>query len=208
MQKPKNFWDSFEGRYQMGEQKHRMYLLNLLKDKGVKTLLDDGCGTAPIYEIIKDHPDLGFEYKGTDYSEGMIEICKREFPEGNFEVQDARKLTEKDNSWDCVLLMHALDHLDDYQSAISEAARVASKYVCIVLWRGFIAEGTNLNDRNMMNKNEGEEPWEDTHLQEYSRDTLQTEFKKNKLKVVHTATGETINSDASKYNFLFLLKKL
>lgn len=202
-----NFWDSFEGFYQMGEQKHRMYLLNLLKDKGVKTLLDDGCGTAPIYEIIKNHPEFDFKYKGTDYSSAMIAICKDNFPEGDFEVEDARKLTEKDNSWDCVLLLHCLDHLDDYAAAIKEATRVSSKYVCIVLWRGFVNDGTRLNDRNMMHKEPGEEPWKDTYLQEYSKEALETEFEKNGLAIEEIAEGEVLNSDASHYNFLYLLRK-
>ena len=215
----KTYWDTFGPTpYQMGEQKHRVYMLDLLRDKGVKTLLDVGCGTAPIYELIENTGETegeelvmnyrwDFLYKGTDYSLAMVEICKREFPVGNFEVQDARKLTEPDNSWDCVLLMHSLDHLDDYQAAIREAARVAKKYVCIILWRGFVNEGTNLNNKNMYGKKEGEEPWQDTHLQEYSKQVLEDEFKKNNLIIEHTAEGETINSESSKYNFLYLLKK-
>lgn len=206
-----NFWDSFEGRYQMGEQKHRSYMLDLLKAKGVKTLLDDGCGTAPIYELITTAEDGRWDnitkYKGTDYSPAMVAICKEEFPHGEFEVQDARKLTEPDNSWDCVLLMHALDHLDDYTAAIAEAARVSNKYVCIILWRGFVNEGTNLNDRNTMGKEPGEEPWKDTYLHEYSKESLDEAFKKAGLVVEEIAEGEALNSDASHYNFLYLLRK-
>lgn len=202
----RSFWDSFESPYQMGPQKHRTYMLDLLAEYGVESLLDVGAGTGPVYELIvqRHQPII---YKGTDYSPAMIEIAKELFPEGNWEVEDARDLDEIDNTWDCVLLMHALDHLDNYQAAIAEAARVAKRYVCIILWRPFTAEGTNLNDRNMMNKKDGEEPWEDTHLQEYSKEALETEFQKNLLKIVHIAEGEAINSDASHYNFLYLLEK-
>lgn len=201
----KSYWDTFDGSYQMGAQKHRLYLLDLLSKKGVMSLFDVGCGTGPVYELIRDRGYI-FDYKGTDYSPAMIEVCKQSFPEGNFEVEDARKLTEADNSWDCVLLLHSLDHLNDYQAAISEAARVAKKYVCIVLWRSFVDEGTRLNDRNMYGKQEGEDPWEDTYLQEYSKDALETEFAKNNLVIDHIAEGESIN-DPGKYNFLYLLKK-
>lgn len=203
--KPKTYWESkdFESPYQMGPQKHRVYLMDLLKESGVTSLLDVGCGTGPIYEMNKDY---NFEYKGTDYSRTMIATCKKLFPEGNFEVQDARKMDEKDNSWDAVLLMHCLDHLDRYEDAIKEAARVAKKYVCIVLWRGFVNEGTRLNPRNTYGKQEGEDPWEDTYLQDYSREVLEEAFKKNNLKVVHTAEGEDLNGDYSHYNFLFLLE--
>lgn len=206
MDNPRTFWDTFTTAYQMGEQKHRMYLLNLLNYHHVKTLLDVGCGTGPIYEIIKNH-QMPLEYKGVDYSPAMIEVAKGMFPEADFAVEDARKLTEESESWDCVLLLHSLDHIDDYKAVIGEAARVSRKYVCIVLWRSFVAEGTNLNDRNMMGKKEGEAPWEDTHLHEYSRQVLEEEFVKNKLRIIHVAEGEAINSDHSKYNFLYLLSK-
>lgn len=204
----RTFWDSFDSPYQMGEQKHRVYLLDLLGKYGATSILDNGCGTAPIYEMIKNNPEKwNFDYKGTDYSFAMINIAKEQFPEGNFEVQDARKLREKDSSWDCVLLLHCLDHLDDYEAAIKEAYRVAKRYVCIVLWRGFVNDGTQLNDRNMMNKEEGDKPWEDTFLQEYSPQSLLKSFNDANLHIVEIATGDILNSEASKHNWLVLLKK-
>lgn len=205
MPKARTFWDTFQGLYQHGPQKHRLYLLELLEKKAVESILDVGCGTGPIWELIRD---LGynFEYKGIDYSWAMIDVAKKHFPETQWEVQDARALFEPDSSWDCVLLLHCLDHLDDYKAAIAEAARVTRKYVCIVLWRSFVDEGTRLNDRNMYGKAEDEEPWEDTYLQEYSKEALEKEFAKNSLKIEEIAEGEKIN-DPGKWNFLYLLRK-
>lgn len=205
MPKQKTYWDTFETPYQMGHQKHRDYMLDVLRNKGVESLLDVGCGTGPVYELLKEANDP-MQYKGTDYSYAMIEVAKSHFPEADFEVQDARKLDEEDNSWDCVLLLHSLDHLNDYQAAIKEAARVSKRYVCIVLWRSFVDEGTRLNDRNMYGKQEHEDPWEDTFLQEYSREALETEFEKNGLTIEQIAEGDTLN-DEGKYNFLYLLRK-
>lgn len=199
----------------MGLQKHREYMLDLLKEKGVASLLDVGGGTMPIFQLITETMKDGEgrwdnikKYKGTDYSFAMVDVAKEMYPFGDFEVQDARALKEEDNSWDCVLLMHALDHLDDYEAAIKEAARVSRKYVCIILWRGFVGEGTRLNDRNTMGKEEGEAPWEDTYLHEYSRQSLDEAFEKARLTVDHIAEGEEINSDSSKYNWLALLRKV
>ena len=206
----KTYWDTFEGKYQHGEQKHRLYLLDWLKRLGIKSLLDVGCGTGPIYELLisakEGRWDNIIRYKGTDYSQAMIEIAEGEFPNGDFEVQDARKMTEPSNNYDCVLLMHVLDHLDDYRAAIKEAARVSNKFVMIVLWRSFVNEGTNLNDRNMYGKEEGDEPWEDTHLQEYSKAALDEAFKEANLRVIETIEGEQVN-DLGRYNFIYLLSK-
>ncbi len=212
----RTYWDTFETPYQHGAQQHRLYLLNLLKEKGVESLLDVGCGTGVIFDLIVNQDEGRWDnikkYKGVDYSPAMVGIAKEQFPHAEWEVQDARKLKEEDNSWDCVLLMHALDHLDDYKSAIKEATRVAKKYILIVLWRGFVAEGTNLNSRNDMGKKKDangvllEEPWEDTYLQEYSQFALEDCFRVNDLTVELTAEGETLKSDYSKYNFLYLLR--
>src|SRR3990167_11565294 len=142
----KHYWEDkgFEQPYQHGRQPHRLYMLDLLHKKGVESLLDVGCGTGPIYEILKEDNDPMI-YKGVDYSRQMVETAQRLFPEANFEVQDMRYLEEANDSWNCVLLMHALDHTNDYKAAIKEATRVSKKYVCIVLWRSFVAEGTNMN---------------------------------------------------------------
>ena len=210
----RTYWEhsDFSTAYQMGPQKHRLYILDKLKELGVITLLDVGCGTGPIYDLIVNPPgeegrwDNIHKYKGTDYSWRMVETAKQLFPYGNFEVQDARQMKEADNSWDCVLLMHCLDHLDNYQAAIAEAVRVSRKYIAIILWRGFVNEGTNLNPKNMYGKKEGEDPWEDTFLQEYSREALIKEFDKHNLTDVDIAEGEEV-SDPGKYNFIWLLKK-
>lgn len=208
---PISYWESkdFESPYQMGEQPHRVYMLDLLQSYGVETLLDAGCGTGPIFDLIVNTDEKwDFKYKGTDYSRQMIETAKREFPYGKWEVQDAREMTEKDNSWDCVLLMHALDHIDDYKAVIKEATRVSKKYVCIILWRGFINEGTHLNNKNRMGKREGEPDWKDTYLQEYSRKALAEAYEEAGLKIVHEADGDEINGDYSHYNYLVLLEKI
>lgn len=207
MDKPKTFWDTFESPYQMGDQRHRLYVLDQLNDLGIKNILDVGCGTGPVYDIIQRH-EYPFFYMGVDYSPAMIEIAEREFPEAKWEVQDARDLKELTNSWNCVLLLHCLDHLNDYEAAIAEAARVSNKYVAIVLWRPFVTGSENrLNDRNMYGKQEGENPWEDTYLHEYSEERLQETFKKNNLKVIHVNNGAQVN-DPGKYNWVCILQKM
>ncbi len=180
-------------------------MLDRLKEKGVKSILDVGCGTGPLYEIIRNMK-YPFFYKGTDYSKHFIECAKTLFPDTHFEEEDMRSLTEKDHSWDCVVMLHSLDHVKEYDQVIKEAARVAQRYVCIVLWRAFAPE-VHINDRNMICKEPGDDPWEDTYLMQYSKEALETEFKKNGLIIDEVAEGEVLNSDHSKYNFMYLLRK-
>lgn len=202
MNKPRTYWDTFNGAYQMGRMTHRMFLLNKFIELGDKRFLDVGCGTGPLYEIIKDD-NLGLEYKGVDYSYAMIDVCRNLFPEGNFEVGDARDLQEEDNHWDAVVLMHSLDHLDDYQSAIKEACRVAKNHVFLILWRSLLEKGTHLNSINTMGR---DDPWEDTHLQEYSREVLVDEFSKNGFKVLEEVADDRVN-EPGRHNYLFIFGK-
>lgn len=196
----KTFWDYVAGTgglYQMGPSLYRTYILDRLIELDVHSILEEGCGTGPIYQLINDiekYKKWNFKYKGTDFASEMIKVAKKNFPKGNFETQDARKPTEKDDSWECVLLIDTLDHLDNYKEVIAEAARIATKYIVISLWRDFVSEGTNLNDRNMMNKEPGEKPWDDTHLQEYSQKSLIDEFMKHNLKIIEINTSSQVNS--------------
>ncbi len=198
------YWDNFKSLYQHGEQKHRMYLMQLLNELKIVSLLDVGCGTGPIGEIIIKHA-YPIKYKGIDYSSSMIKVAKDNFPTLEWETGDMRKLNEKDNSWECVLLMHSLDHTNDYKNAIAEATRVSSKYVCIVLWRSLLEDGSHLNSVNKMDRTD-DKSWDDTHLQEYSMQVLEKEFKKNKLNLETVINDSRINEDRV-YNTLFLLKK-
>ena len=217
MPEPKTYWDheDFSTAYQHGAQKHRLYILDKLEELGVHSLLDVGCGTGPIFDLIVNSEGEKWlnimAYKGTDYSWRMIDTAKKIFPNGEFEVQDARDMSEEDNSWDCVLIMHCLDHLDDYPAAIKEAVRVSKKYIAIILWNPFVQENV-LNNRNDYGKPKdeqgnllpGEEPWEDTHFQYYSKESLIKEFDKYGLIDVDIAE---VPDDYSKYNLIWVLKK-
>ena len=207
----KTYWDTFESSYQMGAQKHRLYILDKLSELEVTSLLDVGCGTGPIYGLLISEEyaprwDNIKHYRGSDYSPAMIGNAKECLPYGDFKVDDARALHEPDDSYDAVLLMHALDHLDDYAAAIKEAVRVSKKYIIICLWRSFVNEGTNRSDKNMYGKQEGEEPWKDTYLQEYSKDVLIAEFNKYRLEDVDFNSGEEVN-DPGRFNTVWILKK-
>ena len=104
------------------------------------SVFDVGCGSAVWYENHKAFMKKG-DYKGTDVTEEFITASKQDYPETQWEVQDACELKEKDNSWDVVLLIHVLEHTDGFEKPIKEALRVAKKRVIIVLWKDLILGG-------------------------------------------------------------------
>lgn len=218
-----DYWSTVvEGNklYQMGPQSHRIYLLDLLSGNihnfyeyaPIRSLLDVGCGTAPIYQLLQldaGKPDKRWsiieKYKGVDPSPTMIESCKFNFPDGDFAVEDARHLTEPDNSWDCLLYMHAFDYIYEYQQAIKEMHRVTRKYVCIVLWQR-LESGDSHRLNNSIN---GVEPvdWDMARLQHFSWPLLQEEFEQVGFKLLIKKDDEEINKEG-RHNTLLLFEKI
>jgi len=191
------FWEEFGesgGLYQMGPQKQRLEILSTLENYGISSILDVGCGTGPIYELIRDK-QLPYKYKGVDYSSSFIKTCEKEFPAGNWEVQDARKLKEKDNSWDAVVILHTLDHINEYEKALKEAKRVARDIVIVVLWRPFVeSDSTNINSKN--------QDYEDSHLVDFNKNDLDAAIYNAGLVVVN----EREVDNGGKYNYMYVME--
>lgn len=71
------------------------------------SVVECGCGTGkPIARTIAD---AGYQYTGTDLASGMVEICKKQVPEGSYEVVDMLKYEPK-NPFDGVVA--SLSHFE------------------------------------------------------------------------------------------------
>ncbi len=210
----KDYWSTVvEGgkTYHMGDTSYRVYALKLLAQKGVKSLLDIGCGTGPIYQMWMDAP-LGkylpiSEYKGVDPSPDMIKVCNEIFPDASFEVQNGTDLKELDNSWDGLLYMHSFDYMYDYKKAISEMYRVTKKYVCIVLWQPL--KNHPEAEHGLNNSKDGKEEvnWDTAHLQHFAWEQLVRDFEEVGFKVLLKKDDEEVNKERDG-NTVILLEKI
>jgi len=126
------YWE--HRKYHRGDNKSRERLYDYI-DPG-ESVLDVGCGSGWVYENFQNK-DIPIDYKGVDLTRNFIEGAKIDFPEAEWEVQNAEKLKEKDNSWDVVLLYHILELCPRWQKAVEEAIRVAKKRVIINFWHGW-----------------------------------------------------------------------
>ncbi len=87
-----------------------------------KTIVDVGCGggllAVPMIE-------RGAFVTGIDLSPASLETARRTSRgEGTYLTADARELPLDDKSADFVLLADVLDHIPDYEKALSEASRI------------------------------------------------------------------------------------
>jgi SAM-dependent methyltransferase len=94
-------------------------------------VLDIGCGPAWLWRAQSGRVTSGLRLTLVDASAGMIEEAKanladrtEQFGQLMFRTADAVALPYNDESFDSVLLLHVLYHMDDRRRALEEAFRV------------------------------------------------------------------------------------
>ncbi|WP_201864494.1 class I SAM-dependent methyltransferase [Microvirga soli] len=93
-----------------------------------KRILDIGVGSGRTTSHLLD---ISKNYIGIDYSPEMIKVCKERYPSVDFEVRDARSLSDiADDSFDLILFsFNGIDYVShsDRMLILAEIARVLSK---------------------------------------------------------------------------------
>lgn len=95
-----------------------------------KTILDVGCGEGFTLNRFRKS-DIGKDLMGVDTSETAIELGRKQFPHLNLKKGSAYKLPFKDNTFDLVLCLEVLEHLENPEKALIELTRVSKKY-CVI----------------------------------------------------------------------------
>jgi len=93
-----------------------------------KSVLDVGCGIGP---YVRRLTEAGVDVIGIDTNEQAIRDGKRLGRE--LRVMSAYDLEFEDDSFDSVILVETLEHLDDYERALHEAARVARDTIVVTV---------------------------------------------------------------------------
>lgn len=99
-------------------------ILEEIRKKRFETLLDAGCGTAPMISLLsEEYPDA--HYTGLDLTPEMIKQAKaKKLKNAEFVVGDCEKMPFADNSFDIVINSESCHHYPDPQAFFNEVARV------------------------------------------------------------------------------------
>jgi len=99
-------------------------------------VLDLGCASGRFLEILEDKK---VDYFGIDISEKLIEIAKKKYPKGNFQVADALNLPFPNNFFDKIFSIAVLHHIPSGEfrlQFLKETKRVLKKegLLIITVW--------------------------------------------------------------------------
>jgi ubiquinone/menaquinone biosynthesis C-methylase UbiE len=132
-QQEQSGWDSKAKHYDShaGEitRKAVQLLLTAAEVKTGTRLLDVACGPGYIAGYAAQ---LGAIATGVDFASGMIAEAKRNFPNAEFQENDAEALVFEDNTFDVVISAFGLLHIADPDKAIAEAFRVLRPGGCYI----------------------------------------------------------------------------
>jgi ubiquinone/menaquinone biosynthesis C-methylase UbiE len=120
----KRYTEYSPGGYAFRVRKQRLF--ELLEGEG-RQVLDVGCGPGV---LVPDMLSRGFEFWGVDAAPNMIEECYKSFGDvvqAHFSLGNAVEIEFPPESFDVVICSGVIDHIRDYERAISEMLRVVRK---------------------------------------------------------------------------------
>lgn len=89
------------------------------------TLLDAGCGTGFMFELLPDWAKA--RYRGIDYTADMVEFCRKRFPGGDFRLADI--LVDELPRANVVATQNVVQHITLWQIAVLRLVKVAGDAV-------------------------------------------------------------------------------
>lgn len=158
------------------------------------TLLDAACASGYYSEVFESCLKRKIKYSGSDYSQSMIELAKTTYPKLSFYTEDLTELSFGSDEFETVLVSGVLEHIPNFEAAISESCRVASKYV--ILHRCLVSgTDSNIYTTGFLYNIK-------TPRIYYSSKVLEREFQKNKFRLVKSVKSAVYQGLISRVKLL------
>jgi len=111
----------------------RQTALRLLR--GLSSVLDVGCGTGVMFELIRNHR-LELDYLGIDVTGTFLRVARKLYPKDRhrFRRMSLYDLAKFRRKFDAVLCRHVLEHLPDYAPAVQSLYSRARKKLILVFY--------------------------------------------------------------------------
>ena len=111
----------------ISSNKYKQMSIKEFTNKKFNDVLDCGCGTGPMIEILcEKYPDK--LYTGLDLTPEMIKKAKeKNLPNTNFVVGDCEKIPYENESFDVIICTNSFHHYPNPQDFFDNAYRVLRK---------------------------------------------------------------------------------
>jgi ubiquinone/menaquinone biosynthesis C-methylase UbiE len=96
----------------------------------IRSIIEIGCGagesTKKILKMV-----CNVKYEATEYDLRYIDALNNKNLPFKISQENVYGLNKEENSYDCVIMLEVLEHLENYELALKEIFRVSRKYVII-----------------------------------------------------------------------------
>lgn len=127
-----DIWKSWKDMQQFAPAPRyiRRMVMKELRRLEFRSVFDVGCGEGALLRMIKEaYPQV--ELAGSDLSETALASCRNQFPNGKIFRLDIEKDDVATFSYDLVISVQVLEHLNDDIMALKKLAAMSRKYVLI-----------------------------------------------------------------------------
>lgn len=147
-------------------------LLVMVRKSGAENILDVGSGEG-LVDFFITRNERNIELYGGDYDLEVLHLSQAINPVSSYIGLDAGSLPFASESFDLVMMNEVLEHLEDYDATVSEAARVSKKYAIFSVPEWPFYQAANfLILKNL--KTWGEHP---DHVAQFTRKSLKDKLK-------------------------------
>ncbi len=174
-------------------QKEIDVLVNNLEN-GSK-ILDVGTAIGDYPKYLTEKCNKDFEVIGVDSSKNMINVAMKNAPKANFQVMDMRSLNFPDNSFNAIICLATLIHVDD-----NTAIKVLEKFDSILKNNGVIIINVmeHINGNKEIYEKEPFNPKYNTYFNRYSKSFFIDWFKNRNYEILNVFDNPIFNSEKVK----------
>lgn len=158
-------------------------------------ILDVGTAIGDYPKYLTERCNKNFQVTGIDSSENMIKVAKEKATKATFEVMDMRKLRYPEQSFDAILCLATLIHVDD-----ATAIKILEKFDTILRVNGLIVINVMehiVGEKELYDK-EPFNPNYNTYFNRYTKDFFINWFKSKNYEILNIFDNPVFNSEEVK----------
>lgn len=147
------------------------FILKMIKDLGIKNIVDVGCGSGQLIQKISKNIQ-GLSLTGFDVSQKIIDINKDNYKDAAFHCLNLNEDVVIDKKFEMVICCEVIEHLRNWEKSIETLSKLAVSggYVLITTQEGKIYKHHEALG----------------HLKHFDKKEIEEQLKKNGMKIIES----------------------